>query len=91
MYAELSHYQSRTVRALVLIHEQHMRSFAKVWKQAKAAQLALPVTDDENYHSLEHLLLHVMRSGRNYLTNIYSYLERPEPRIDGVPVLEHLL
>ncbi|WP_407570566.1 hypothetical protein [Deinococcus altitudinis] len=70
MSTELNHSQSRTVRAPVLIHDRHMRSFAGVWKQAKATLVALPVTDDENHDSLDHLLLHVMRSGRNDLTNI---------------------
>ncbi len=53
-------YRSRAVRALVLLHDEHVRRFLVVWNQAHAASVMLPRTDDPAYASLETLLRHVL-------------------------------
>lgn len=85
MAEELGDYKSRGARALVLLHEHHMRRCVKVWKQAKAANIKLPETDDENYRSLETLLEHILRSAGRYMVSICKNLELPDPDIEPVP------
>src|SRR6186713_2781527 len=53
-------HRSRAVRALVLLHDEHVRRFLVVWNQAQAASVVLPKTDDPAYASLETLLRHVL-------------------------------
>ena len=99
---ELDGYKSRGARALVLLHEKHLRECLGVWRQAKAANLKLPGTTDENYRSLETLLAHILGAPRAYLTWICKNLELPDPEIRPTPgadtieaeaegYLEHLL
>ena len=99
---ELSHYKSRGARALVLLHEKHLRECLDVWKQAKAVTVRLPETDDKNYESLETLLEHILGAPRGYLAWVCKQLELPDPHINPVPeasaveaeadsYLEHLL
>ena len=102
MPEELSDYKSRGAKALVLLHEKHLRECLEVWKQVKAADVQLPETNDENYQSLETLLQHVLRSAGNYMVGICKNLRLPDPEIKPVPetnvieteadgYLEHLL
>ncbi len=102
MAKELSDYQHRGARALVLLHEKHMRECLSVWKQAKAAQVKLPQTEDGNYASLETLLSHVLGAARGYMTWTCKQLNLPDPEIKPAPdsavvgkeadaYLEHLL
>ncbi len=95
-------YTSRAARALVLLHETHLRECLEVWKQAKAANLQLPETSNENYRSLETLLEHIFAAPRGYLVWICRQLELPDPDIRPTPgadtieaeadgYLEHLL
>jgi hypothetical protein len=51
----LPHYRYRGARALVLLHGAELRRCLTVWRQAKALNVALPETTDEDYASLEHL------------------------------------
>jgi hypothetical protein len=44
-------YRSRAVRAVVLLHEDHLRRFLHVWRQALATSAILPTTDDPAYAS----------------------------------------
>lgn len=53
-------YRSRAVRALVLLHDEHLRAFVQTWQQARAASVALPLTDDPAYASLDTLARHVI-------------------------------
>jgi hypothetical protein len=100
--ADLTHYASRGARALVVLHDQHLRECLTVWRQAKAAGLQLPATDHEAYKSMEHLLAHILNSARRYLVSICHLLELPDPGIRPAPdissteaetdaCLEHLL
>lgn len=78
-------YQSRGARALVLLHERHLRSFVEVWFGARRVGVALPRTQDPSYASLEALLGHVLRAARGYLTWICEQLELPDPGIEPTP------
>jgi hypothetical protein len=61
-------YRSRAVRALVLLHEQHLRRFVHTWRRALAASVILPPTDDPAYASLGALGRHVLGAARGYMT-----------------------
>lgn len=87
---ELSDYSSRAARALVLLHDQHLRQCVEIWKQAKAANLQLPATQSEDYRSLDALLHHILRSARIYLFRICQHLGRPAPEIGAVPDVDGL-
>ncbi len=95
-------YRSRAVRALVLLHDEHLRRFLVVWNEARAASVVLPKTDDPNYVSLETLLHHVLGAARRYMTWMCEVLELPDPQIrvlpeptdlsrDAVSYMEHVL
>jgi uncharacterized damage-inducible protein DinB len=78
-------YRSRAVRALVVLHDEHLRRFLVVWKQASAASVVLPETDDPAYASLETLVRHVLRAARGYMTWMCEVLELPDPAIRTAP------
>ena len=77
--------RSRAVRALVLLHDAHLRRFLVVWKEARDAAVVLPATDDPAYASLDTLLLHVLRAARGYMTWMCEKLELPDPEIRMPP------
>jgi hypothetical protein len=77
--------RSRAVRALVVLHDEHLRRFLRVWRQAQAASVVLPVTDDPDYASLDALLHHVLRAARGYMTWMCEKLELPDPAIRVAP------
>jgi hypothetical protein len=72
-------------RALVLLHEEHLRRFLEVWKRARVAGVVLPRTEDPSYASMEALLRHVLRAARGYMTWICEVLELPDPEIRPTP------
>ena len=78
-------YRSRAVRALVLLHEQHIRDFLVVWRKAQAASVVLPTTDDPAYASMEKLLRHVLNAARGYMVWMCEVLELPDPKIETPP------
>ena len=84
----LEHYSYRGARALVLMHERYMREFLAVWKQAKAVNVVLPKTEDSDYQSLEHVLAHVLRAARGYMTWMCEKLGLPDPEIQSAPLPE---
>jgi hypothetical protein len=84
MTEELNNYTSRAARALVLLHEKHVRQCLEVWKQAKAVHLQLPVTGEEKYQSLENLLSHILDLGPS-MVRICERLGLPDPDIRDVP------
>jgi hypothetical protein len=99
---ELLDYAYRGARALVLLHEQTMREFLRVWRRARLADVRLPATDDPDYVSLEALLHHGLRAARGYMTWLCEKLDLPDPGIEPAPgvdtvekdaerFLEHLL
>jgi hypothetical protein len=74
-------------RAMVLLHETHLRSCIATWRRAKAAGITLPATDDPDYASLAALLLHICRAARGYMTWMCEQLQLPDPAIDPPPAL----
>jgi hypothetical protein len=90
MTEELGNYKFRGARALVLLHDKHMRQCLEVWKEAKAANIKLPQTDDPSYASLEHLLYHILRAARGYMVWMCKQLELPDPEIRPTPEPESI-
>jgi len=82
---ELSDYRARAARALVLLHERHLRTFLTTWRRAAAWGVALPATDDPDYASLAALLRHVLGAAGGYLRWIAKQLDLPDPGVDPVP------
>lgn len=78
-------YRSGGARALVLLHERHLRSFLETWFRARAAGVTLPRTDDPSYASMETLLRHILRAARGYMTWMCEKLELPDPGIEPTP------
>lgn len=74
--------------ALVQLHEENIKAFFNVWKQAKQRDIKLPETDDPDYESLETLLFHVLRSAGGYMRWICQKLELQDPQINQVPSIE---
>lgn len=95
-------YKYNGARSMVLLHEQYLKSLLRTWKEAKRINLTLPVTEDEDYQSLDTLLQHILRSARGYMIWMCEKLNLPDPAINTVPdsqvieneadkYLEHLL
>jgi hypothetical protein len=82
---ELGNYKYNGARALVILHDKHMRQCLEVWKQAKATNLKLPQTDDPSYESLENLLQHILWAARAYMVWMCEVLGLPDPEIKPVP------
>src|ERR1039457_2997842 len=57
-------YRSRAVRAMVLLHEEHLRRFVHTWRLALGPSVSLPPTDDPAYASLGALGRHVLGAVR---------------------------
>ena len=98
--AQRSVYVYGGVRALVRLHERHLRTFVAQWKWAVADGVALPPSDDPDCASLDAMLRHVLRAARGYLVWTCRSLGLPDPAIDPVPedlptsldaYVEHLL
>ena len=77
-------------RALVELHDLHLREFLDVWRRADARRLELPATGDPNYASRAALLAHVLGCAASYLTWICEQLEVPVPEIEQRPDPEGL-
>src|ERR1017187_641181 len=78
-------YRSRAVRAMVLMHEEHLRRFVHTWRLALANSVSLPSTDDPNYASLEVLGRHVLSAAGGYMIWIFEVLALPDPEIRSAP------
>jgi len=78
-------YRSRAVRAMVLLHEEHLRRFVHTWRLALAASVSLPATDDPNYASLGALGRHVLGAAGGYMVWICEVLTLPDPGIRSAP------
>jgi hypothetical protein len=78
-------YRSRAVRAMVLLHEEHLRRFVHVWRLALASSVSLPPTDDPNYASLEALGRHVLSAAGSYMIWMCEMLALPDPGIRPAP------
>ena len=78
-------YRSRAVRALVLLHDDHMRRFLHTWRQALATSVILPKADDPNYVSPGTLGRHVFAAARGYMVWTCEMLRLPDPGIRSAP------
>ena len=83
-------YRYGAARTMVYLHEQYLQTCLEAWRQAKAANIELPETDDPNYVSLEQLLRHVLSAARSYMVWMCEVLSLPDPDIDPPPPLEHV-
>lgn len=81
-------YKYNGAKALVALHEIHLRSFYKTWQQAKQVRVKLPESDDPYYKSLDTLLYHLLRSSRGYMVWMCKQLILPDPQIDEAPLPE---
>ena len=86
----LEHYRYGGARALVLLHDNHLRSYLVIWQQANAAGVTLPETNNSNYASLETLHHHVLASARGYMNWICENLQLPDPQINEAPDSESI-
>jgi hypothetical protein len=78
-------YRSRAVRAMVLLHDEHLRRFVQTWRRALAMSVSLPPTADANYSSLGTLGRHVLNAAGGYLVWICEVLALPDPGIRPAP------
>ena len=78
-------YRSRAVRALVLLHEEHLRRFVRTWRLALANSVSLPPTDDPAYASLGALGQHVLGAAGGYMVWMCEVLTLPDPGIRSAP------
>jgi hypothetical protein len=87
-------------RALVQLHERHLRAFVDAWEHAVEAGTTLPPTQDPTCETLEAMLRHVLGAARRYMLWICANLGLPDPGIDPIPediergaraYLEHVL
>ena len=86
----MKEYSFGGARALVALHDQHMRSFLETWRKAKKTGVRLPQTPDPSYKSMETLLRHSLKASRGYIKWICQKLELPDPGIDPLPELEDI-
>ena len=83
-------YRSRAVRAMVLLHEEHLRRFVQTWRLAMAVAASLPPTADPSYASLGALERHVLSAAVGYLVWICEVLRLPDPEVRRIDsMLEH--
>ncbi|MCX5801605.1 MAG: hypothetical protein NTX17_09495 [Candidatus Eisenbacteria bacterium] len=99
---EQNEYRYRGARALVLLHERHLREFLETWRLFKSSGTALPETSDPDYSSPDAVLRHVLGCARSYMVWSCEKLELSDPEISPAPeqavieaesaaYLEHLL
>jgi len=85
---DMESYRYRGARALVMLHEHHLRRFVQTWRRAASQGVVLPECDDSDYASLDALLRHVLRAARGYMIWICEQLGLNDPRIEPVPQTE---
>jgi hypothetical protein len=78
-------YRSRAVRAMVLLHEEHLRRFVHTWRLGLESSMTLPQTDDPNYASLGALGRHVLSAAGGYMIWMCEVLALPDPGIRSAP------
>ena len=82
---QLENYRYRGARALVLLHEQHLRQFVETWRRFQTSGVALPHTSDTAYTSNPHLPRHILGAARGYMVWMCEKLNLPDPEIRQVP------
>ena len=89
--SELPPYAHSGARALVALHERHLRAFVATWKRALEVRPALPVTDDADYASLETIGVHVFACAQHYMNWICEKLDLADPGIHPAPTPEDVV
>lgn len=84
----LRKYEYNGARAMVLLHERHLKSCLQTWQEAKKLNIKLPESDDADYQSLDALLRHILRSARGYMIWMCAKLNLPDPQIERTPDIE---
>ena len=84
-------FESRAVRALVLLHDAHLRRCVATWHEEKAADVTLPFSTDPRYQSLDSLLTHILEAAREQLLWICRQLKLPEPELSPESSLDQIL
>ena len=84
----LRKYEYNGARAMVLLHEKHLKSCLQTWQEAKKLNIKLPESDDADYQSLDALLRHILRSARGYMIWMCAKLNLPDPQIERTPDIE---
>ncbi len=84
----MHNYKYGGARALVLLHERHLRALLLTWKEAKAANVTLPTTSDPSFASLNALLQHNLAAARGYMTWMCEKLNLADPEINEAPSVE---
>jgi hypothetical protein len=85
---ELPPYVYGGARALVLLHDRHLREFFDTWREARTAGVVLPETSDRAYASMGALLRHGLGAARGYMVWMCEQLELPDPGIEMYPDAE---
>lgn len=78
-------FKYRGARAMVMLHDYHMREFLDTWRAFKASGASLPQTEDTDYVSEYTLLVHALRAARGYMTWMCQQLGLPDPQIRPTP------
>ena len=84
-------YRYSGAKALVELHEQHLREFHDVWLEADRRGVQLPPTEDPNYDSLAALLAHVLGCAARYLGWVRRQLGEAEPELEQRPPADELV
>jgi len=84
-------FESRAVRALVLLLDVHFRRCVATWHDAKAADVTLPPSAEPHYHSLDALLAHILEAAREELVWICGQLELTEPEVSRQSSVDQIL
>ena len=77
-------------RALVALHEHHLREFLSIWWQAQQAGVSLPAGGGDDYRSLETLLSHVLGAARSYLVWLCRNLQLGDSGVRRPPDLDEV-
>ncbi len=78
-------YKYNGARSQVILHERHLTSILKTWREAKGLDITLPETEDSDYQSLDTFLRHIFRAARGYMNWMCNKLDLPDPEIRPVP------
>ncbi len=76
-------FKSNAVRSCVELHEIELQRFYETWVAFALSGVELPATDDPSYVSPEHLVGHVLRCARSYLTWIGECVGRAVVDVDA--------
>lgn len=70
---------------MVLLHDEHLRRFVRIWRLAVASSVTLPPADDPAYASLGALGKHVLGAAGGYMVWMCEMLALPDPGIRSAP------